>query len=166
MKDIFEELIKRYEDKRKEFFNEANPEKPFWMEFISSSKSRKAEDVLEQEIKFYSSFEDDMLAIPEIRNKNISIDNWKEIAHFLTVHNERLSSEIDNSSTLSAIHAAIITILVIIVTSIGNLNWILLGIVLWFSFQEFNSRIEKRHELSRNRELLAIIENHISKTVQ
>lgn len=163
MKDIFEDLIKRYEEKKKELFIETNPQKTFLKEIFLPSETPKAEEIIEQEIEFYRSFEQDMLFYHKIKNKTVSIDDWNETAHFLNVHNERLSSQIDNASTLSAIFATLAMISVILTEILGPQNWIIFTIVIWGAFQNFQSRLEKRHELSRNRELLAIIENYISK---
>jgi len=163
MKDIFKELLSRYQEKRNELYEKNNPPRPMWKELIKPSKTPKAEEIIDQEIDLYRTCESEIEDIQKLRNRSITLDQWSEVTHFLKIHNERLSSQIDNSTTVSAIFAALSVVWVILANNWGPQHWIIFAITAWISFQVFFSRIEKRHELARNREILTILEQYIKK---
>ncbi len=163
MKKLFEEFITCYEERKAAFCIETNPKKSFLKELFSPSTSPKAEEIIDKELEFYKRFEEDIIPTQNLRKKEISPAEWKELIHFLKVHNERLSSQIDNSTTISAMFATLLVILAILANNVAPINWIAFGVTSWVAFQTFSQRIAKRHELSRNKEILAIVEYHIEK---
>ncbi|MBI6856097.1 hypothetical protein YA0002_25370 [Pseudomonas cichorii] len=163
MKTIFEDIITRYGEKRSEFIAKTWPKKPKWREIISVSESPRAEEYFDEEIDFYRVFETELDSIPRLQNKEISVTQWDETAHFLKIHNERLSSQIDNSTTLTATFAFMGSILLLLanyITYIFYFPFVFLAII---AIQIFLQRLGRRHELARNKELVIIIENHIKK---
>jgi len=163
MKDLFSELIKRYEEKINFLHMDLNPNQPWWKEIYSPSETALAEDVIEKELQFYQEFDQEIESLQKLRGKKIEIKEWNEIVIFLKIHNERLSSQIDLASTISNVFAAVSAIAAILALNVGPQNWIIFIMVTYVAFQNFNSRIKKRKELSRNKEIQALIEHHVSK---
>lgn len=91
MRYKLEDIITRYGTKRAEFIAETWPKSPKWLDFIKMSESPRAEEYFDEEMEFYRTFELKFDAIPKLRNKEISAPQWKEVVHFLKIHNERLS---------------------------------------------------------------------------
>ncbi|CRM21439.1 hypothetical protein [Pseudomonas sp. 58 R 12] len=88
---------------------------------------------------------------------------WEEVVHFLKIHNERLSSQIDNSTTLTATFVFMGSLFILLanyVTYLFYLPFVFLAVV---AMQIFLQRLGRRHELARNKELVIIIENYIKK---
>lgn len=163
MKEIFDELITRYEAQRGDFVEETLPKQSWWREILKLSSTPKAEEHIEKELDFYRAFEAELDAIPKIRKKTVELSQWDEIVHFLKVHNERLSSQIDNSTTITTTFVFLGSILLLMATKIGPGNYIAFVVIAIVTLQIFMQRIRKRHELSRNKEILIIIENYIKK---
>jgi hypothetical protein len=163
MKKVFEDIITRYGIKRSNFIADTWPKRSGWREIISLSDSPKAEEYIDEEMDFYRQFESELDDIPKLRNKQISMERWDEIVHFLKIHNERLSSQVDNSTTLTATFVFAGSIFILL----GNyINWwfyIVFSFLAYVSIQVFIRRMDRRHELARNRELVIIIENYLKK---
>ncbi|WP_431495522.1 hypothetical protein [Pseudomonas brassicacearum] len=163
MKTIFEDVITRYGTKRAEFIAETWPKKPKWREIILVSESPRAEEYFDEEMDFYRVFETELDDIPRLRNKEVSVGQWEEVVHFLKIHNERLSSQVDNSTTLTATFVfmgSLFLLLANYVTYLFYLPFVFLAVV---AMQIFLQRMGRRHELARNKELVIIIENYIKK---
>jgi hypothetical protein len=163
MKTVFEEIITRYGVKRGEFVSATWPKTSKWREALKLSDSPRAEEYFDEEIDFYRQFESELDDIPRLKGKEISTSQWEEVVHFLKIHNERLSSQIDNSTTLTATFVFFVTILLLLAKLVYALFYIPFIIVAYFSIQIFFQRIDRRHELARNRELALIIENYLKK---
>ncbi|NWE48573.1 hypothetical protein [Pseudomonas gingeri] len=163
MKTIFEDIITRYGTKRAEFIAETWPKTPKWLEFIKVSESPRAEEYFDEEMEFYRAFELELDDIPKLRNKEISTPQWEEIVDFLKIHNERLSSQIDNSTTLTATFVFMGSLFILLANYITNIFYVPFAFLAVVAIQIFLQRMGRRHELARNKELLIIIENYIKK---
>jgi hypothetical protein len=163
MKTIFEDIVTRYGTKRVEFIAETWPKNPKWLDFIKVSDSPRAEEYFDEEMKFYREFELELDAIPKLRNKKISAPQWEEVVHFLKIHNERLSSQIDNSTTLTATFVFMGSLFLLLANYITNIFYVPFAFLAVFAIQIFLQRMGRRHELARNKELVIIIENYIKK---
>lgn len=163
MKTIFEDIITLYSTKRAEFIAKTWPKNPKWLDFIKVSDSPRAEEYFDEEMEFYRTFELELDAIPKLRNKEVSASQWEEVVHFLKIHNERLSSQIDNSTTLTATFVFMGSLFLLLANYITNLFYVPFTFLAVFAIQIFLQRMGRRHELARNKELVIIIENHIKK---
>ncbi|SDP72160.1 hypothetical protein SAMN05216596_107159 [Pseudomonas congelans] len=163
MKTIFEDLITRYGTKRAEFIAKTWPKKPKWREIISVSESPRAEEYFDEEMAFYRVFEAELDDIPRLRNKEISVDQWEEVVHFLKIHNERLSSQIDNSTTLTATFVFMGSLFLLLANYVTYLFYFPFVFLAVIAMQIFLQRMGRRHELARNKEFVIIIENYIKK---
>lgn len=163
MKQIFEDVITRYGIKRGEFVTTTWPRSPWWRELLKLSVSPKAEEYINEEIEFYKLFEQELEDIPKLRNTKVTLQQWDEILHFLKIHNERLSSQIDNSTTLTATFVFMGSIFLLLANYAGKQNFIIFAFLAFASLQMFFQRLEKRHELARNKELVIIVENYLKK---
>ncbi len=163
MKTIFEDIITRYGTKRAEFIAETWPKNPKWLDFIKVSDAPRAEEYFDEEMEFYRVFELELDAIPKLRNKKISASQWEEVVHFLKIHNERLSSQIDNSTTLTATFVFMGSLFLLLANYITNIFYVPFVFLAVFAIQIFLQRMGRRHELARNKELVIIIENYIKK---
>jgi hypothetical protein len=163
MEEIFKELIVRYGIKRSEFISSTWPKQSMWREFLKLSAAPKAEECIGKEIEFYNEFAAELDDIPRLRNKVVTLNEWGRIVDFLKLHNERLSSQIDNSTTLTATFVFLASIFLLMANYLGKINFVLFVLVAVMAFQIFLQRMEKRHELARNKEILLIIECYMKK---
>lgn len=163
MKEVFSELIERYEVKRSEFIHGTWPKRAWWREIIWFSESPKAEECFDQEMELYRQFEADLDDIPRLRNKAVQMTQWGEIVHFLKIHNERLSSSVDNSTTVTGLFVFLGSLFLIGAKYVSFIFGIPFCLVAFAAFQVFLQRMDKRYELSRNKEMLVIIEAYVKK---
>jgi len=163
MKVIFEDVITRYEARRGEFIVDTWPKRSKWREAIRFSSSPKAEECIDEEMELYRQFESELEDIPKLRNREVTLAQWDEIVHFLKVHNERLSAQVDNSTTVTATFVFLASISALLANFIIWLFYFAFCMFAYASFQVFIQRIGQRTELARNRELVIIIENYVKK---
>lgn len=163
MKILFADIITRYGVKRSEFIVDTWPKRSKWREALKLSDSPKAEEYIDKEMDFYRQFESELDDLPKLGGKEISLNQWDEVVHFLKIHNERLSAQVDNSTTLTATFVFLGTIFLLLASKFSALFYIIFGVLAYMSFQVFTQRMDRRHELSRNRELVIIIENYIKR---
>lgn len=163
MNQTFINLIKRYEERRAEFLDSIYT-RNFWLiEFFRPSETPKVEQTIDQELKFYESIEKDISALQNLSGVKVSIAEWQEIAHSLKIHNERLSSQLDGMASITAFFALVSAIFLLLAKYVDSINWVPFALVTWVSVLNFGSRLNKRPELSRNKEILLILERYIEK---
>jgi len=161
MRELIKELIEHYELKRSEFIGQLQVSNPkIRTSLLNWNKPPRFEEVIENERVFFEEVLSDISGFQKIKGKLISDDDWKSLLLALKNHNERLASYIDNCGALVSGFALLSAVMSILASSLPVI-WLGFAMFIIAAMKAHDHRVEKRHELSRNRELINLINAHI-----
>lgn len=166
MQKLMEELFELYEGKRAEFVGEIQQDKAGWRENLKWSSAPKLEALIEKESQFYNEILSDIAGLSKLKNKSIDKLEWQRLSTVMKNHNERLACRVDNNAVFAAFIALAGAIFMFGSQMLTNKYFLpfttgALLATIWAGGQIFLVSVKDRHALSRNRELIRIIDSYL-----
>lgn len=161
--ELLKEFIQRYDEKRREFISSLYPDSPWHRELLKSARLPGAVEIIDKEQAFYAQMLEDMIDLRDFRCIETAKEDWLTIVAALKNHNERFSEHLENWGALAAFFAFISAVIAILAREFSPQNWIVFGLIFWATIQLYPQRIAVRNDVTRNKEIINIIEANIHK---
>lgn len=161
MENIFRELKQRYISKKTDLADKLEPQKYWFFEMLLLSKPKKSEEYIEHQLELYDEFVVEIIALQNLRKKEISHQEWSRLILFLKLSSEKVSARVDIMGYATALCSIFAGISIILAKVWFLIFLVPFAIFTWLAYQIHVYRAQLRGDAAANREMLVIFEEYL-----